>query len=75
MYSIRFSLRLSSEQYLAYYKGYVRNISVIADDGRRIEFPAEHLRAYLTHEGIQGRFEIQFDRQHRFIALQRCTDA
>jgi hypothetical protein len=72
MYRIRFSLQLSSEQYLAYYQGYVRNVSVLGDDGRRIEFPAEHLRGYLTHEGIHGRFEIQFDAQHRFVTLQRC---
>ena len=69
MSTIRFSLYLSSEQYLAYYQGHAKNVSVVSDDGRRIEFPAEHLRPYLTHEGIRGHFEIEFDQQHRFVAL------
>ncbi|MFO7602746.1 MAG: DUF2835 domain-containing protein [Gammaproteobacteria bacterium] len=72
MYTLTFSLYLSAEQYLAYYRGYARQVSVLAEDGRRLEFPAEHLRPYLTHEGIRGRFSISFDTQHRFVALQRC---
>lgn len=72
MRSIRFHLQLTSEQYLGYYQGHVRNISVISDDGRRIEFPAEHLRTFLTHDGIHGYFEIQYDQQQRFVALRRC---
>ena len=66
-----FSLNISNEQYVAYYKGQVKHVSVVCDDGRRIEFPAEHLRPFLTHDGIHGRFEIEFDRQFRFIALRR----
>ena len=71
MPSLRFSLQLSSDQYLAYYKGQAKHISVVCDDGRRIEFPAEHLRSYLTHDGIQGYFEIEFDQQYRFSALRK----
>jgi hypothetical protein len=71
MTTLCFSLSLSSEQYLAYYQGHARRVSVMTDDGHRIEFPAEHLRPYLTHEGISGHFEIEFDQQHRFVALRR----
>ena len=71
MQTVRFRLQLNSEQYLAYYKGQAKRISVVCDDGRRIEFPAEHLRPYLTHDGIHGHFEIDFDQQKRFIALRR----
>ena len=71
MNCLRFSLYLSSEQYLAYYQGHAKRVSVVCDDGRRIEFPAEHLRPYLTHDGINGHFEIEFDRQNRFVALRR----
>jgi len=71
MPTIHFSLYLSNDRYLAHYQGHARKVSVTDDDGRRIEFPAEHLRPFLTHEGIHGRFEIEFDQQHRFIALRR----
>lgn len=69
---VHFSLYLDSEQYLAYYKGQAKRVSVVCDDGRRIEFPAEHLRPYLTHEGIHGHFEIEFDQQQHFVALRTC---
>ena len=72
MSTVHFSLSISSEQYLAHYQGYAHSVSVIGVDGRRIEFPAEHLRPFLTHTGINGRFEIEFDQQHRFVALRRC---
>ena len=68
---VSFSLFLDSKQYLAYYKGQARRISVVCDDGRRIEFPAEHLRPYLTHDGIRGHFEIEFDQHQRFVALRQ----
>lgn len=71
MFTIGFSLSLSNEQYLAHYQGYARSVSVLGENGQRIEFPAEHLRPFLTHTGISGRFEIDFDQQHRFVALRR----
>jgi len=72
MIRLRFSLTLSSEQYLAYYQGHAKGVSVVTDTEHRIEFPAEHLRPFLTHTGISGKFEITFDEQNRFIDLQRC---
>lgn len=70
MTKVQFSLYLSSEQYLAYYQGAAKYVSVMANNGQRIEFPAEHLRPYLSHNGISGCFEIEFDQQRRFVALR-----
>ena len=69
---LRFSLCLSPEQYMAYYRGHAQNVSVLTEEGMRIEFPAARLRPYLNHNGINGRFEIEFDDQYRFIAIKRC---
>lgn len=68
--SIRFQLSLSSEQYLNYYKGNATSVSVVSEDGRRIEFPAEHLRPFVRHEGIHGNFELQFDASNKFIGIK-----
>ena len=73
MLTLRFSLQLSTEHYLAYYSGHAQKVSVLADDGRRIEFSARHLRPFLSHNGIKGRFEIEFNAQHHFVALRRCA--
>ena len=71
MKSARFTLEITADVYLAYYAGQARSISVVADDGRRIEFPAEHLRSFVTHDGIKGWFEIIFDEQNRFQSIKQ----
>ena len=71
MRTLRFNLAISAEDYLRYYQGDARSVSAIADDGRCIKFPAEHLRPFVMHEGIQGRFELVFDENNKFIALCR----
>ena len=68
---MRFQLAINAEDYLAYYAGAARSVSVTADDGRRIEFPAEHLRPFVSHDGVRGYFEIEFDQDLRFRALRR----
>lgn len=70
---VRFHINIPAEQILAYYQGIARQVSVIAYDGRRIEFPAEKLRPFLAHNGVQGEFELEFDEYHRFRALHRLT--
>ena len=67
----RFNMNIPAEQVLSYYKGAARQVSVVAQDGRRIEFPAEKLRPFMDHWGVRGLFELEFDEQHRFIALHR----
>ena len=67
----RFDINIPAEQILAYYQGIARQVSVVTHDGRRIEFPAEKLRPFLDHRGIHGVFELEFDDNHRFVALHR----
>jgi hypothetical protein len=71
MRTVRFNLAISSNNYLSYYQGRARSVSVMADDGSRIKFPAEHLRPFVMHDGVQGRFELVFDDNNRFIALRK----
>jgi hypothetical protein len=68
---VRFNLQIAAEEYLKYYSGQARSVSVIGDDGRRIEFPAKHLREFVTADGIQGYFELCFDEYKRLKQLKR----
>ena len=74
MNHIRFYLNLSAERYLNYYSGAASAVSVVSVDGRRLEFPAEHLRPFVTHEGVQGEFVLQFDENNKFIGLERIGE-
>ncbi len=74
MNQIRFYLNLSAEKYLNYYQGAARAVSVRSVDGRRVEFPAEHLRRFVTHDGVHGEFILKFDANNKFIGLERIGD-
>jgi hypothetical protein len=71
--SIRFTLNLSPEQYLSYYQGHARRVSLIADDGRRVEFPANALRPFVSQQGVQGDFELLIDDNNRLLNIKRLA--
>jgi hypothetical protein len=68
---IRFSLNLSADRYLRFYQGRAKSVSVLADDGRRVEFPANALRPFVTRTGVQGHFEIRIDAHQRLQQIRR----
>ena len=68
-YSLRFRLALSTEKYLEVYKGNARNVLVHCEDNRRIQFPTSAIQKFLTHDGIYGLFEIQFDENNKLIQI------
>jgi hypothetical protein len=70
---LRFSLRLTADQYLRVYQGTAKRISVIAHDGQRIEFPAQNIQKFLTHDGITGKFEMELTPQNKFVAIRKTN--
>ena len=70
---IRFHLALSSEKYLAFYKGKAQSIIVRSVDNKSVKFPANAIRNFLTHEGIYGLFEIQFDENNKLVGVKKIS--
>ncbi len=56
---------------MAYYRGQAQAVVAIAEDGRRVAFPASRLRPYLDHGGVHGHFELRFDADHRLTTIRR----
>ncbi len=71
MQAVVVNLVISPDEYQRMYRGEASNVSAIAADGRRIQFPAHILRQFVTREGIRGRFMIRFDAESRFESIQR----
>lgn len=67
-----FSINLSTEEYLPYYQGRVRDVIVTSDQGKRVQFPAMHLRKFLTSAGIYGHFCME-TKNSKFISLTRLS--
>jgi len=74
MQGVVFSLSISSETYLHYYRGSVKSIIVKAEDGRRIQFPAKALQPFIKNDGIHGRFRLLFDKNHKFLKLEALSN-
>ena len=74
MDALIFRLKFTAEEYLPFYRGDFQWVVVRSEDGRRVKFPAEHLRPFVTEIGIHGRFCLQFDRNNKFVGLKRIGD-
>ncbi len=70
---IRFALSLSYDQYQKVYQGMVKNVSVVADDGRRIAFPAGRIQSFLTRQGINGYFEIELTPENKVVSIKKLS--
>ena len=71
MPEIRFRLDISPQRYLSYYQGTVRNVLAVSVDGRRIQFPADRLRPFVTHDGVRGEFVLEFDDNNKYVGMRR----
>lgn len=65
-----FTLKVTTEEFLPYYQGKIQNVQVTTVDGVKVQFPAMHLRKYLTAQGIRGYFCLE-TKQSKFLALNK----
>jgi hypothetical protein len=66
-------LAISADEYLAYYSGSVRQVVAKATDGRIVRFPAAILQRMVGHDGIYGRFAIEFDSAGKFTGISKLN--
>jgi hypothetical protein len=71
MASLLLDLALSAERMRAIYQGRANRILVQSRDGRRVSVPAHHFRPFLTHEGVYGCFELEFNSSGQLLSLRR----
>lgn len=74
MQGVLFSISMSPDTYLHYYRGSAKNVIVKAEDGRRIQFPANALQPFIKADGIHGRFRLLFDNNHKFLKLEAVSN-
>ncbi|TMM43745.1 DUF2835 domain-containing protein [Colwellia ponticola] len=65
-----FSIHITTTEFFPYYQGKVQNVVVTTTQGIKVQFPAMHLRKYLTASGIQGTFCLQ-TQQNKFLSLTK----
>ena len=65
-----FSMRLSYEEFLPYYQGKVQSVVVTCTTGERVQFPAMHMRKFVTSGGISGYFCLE-TQNNKFLSLSK----
>ncbi len=71
MHTFEFDMALSALKTRAIYEGQARYILVESDQGVRLQLPASNFYRYVTSDGIQGRFSVDVDADHKIVALRR----
>lgn len=71
MKSYEFHLHLSSTQYLQYYRGTAKSVIARCTDGQTIQFPASLLQKFLAPGGINGKFVLTSEDNHKGLELRR----
>lgn len=66
-----FHLKLSPDELARYYQGQAQQVSVRSEQNQVLRFAARHLRPYLTHDGISGRFELLTDEHNKLKSLRK----
>lgn len=64
-------LAISPNEYMHFYSGQIKQVVAHTPERRTVRFPANILQHVIAHEGIYGRFAIDFDDQGRFISISR----
>lgn len=72
MPQISVQLNINANDFIRLYQGVARDVVAISLDGRNVRFPAAILRPFVSHDGVQGRFVIEFDEAGKFVAVNRA---
>ena len=67
-----FSLRISKNEFLPYYRGQIYSIVVKTNLGTTVQFPAMHLRRHLTGNGVYGEFCLE-TKNNKFLSLTKLS--
>lgn len=67
----RFSMYLSPQQLMHYYRGQAKNVVVQSDTGQSLQIPLSALRPYVGHQGIDGYFLVVTDDNDKLQTLEK----
>ena len=64
-------LSINTDDLLRLYSGNAREVVALAEDGKTVRFPANVLRSQVMHDGVHGRFRIDFNSTGKFCGIAR----
>ena len=71
MQEIIIDLHIPKDEWLKIYRGQTQLVRARSRDGRSIQFTANILSKYTTHDGIVGSFVVRFDHAGKFQSIHQ----
>jgi len=68
---ILISLNIAPEEMVRWYAGEANIVRATAIDGRKVKFPANILKPFVTREGVRGVFCIKYSAAGKFLSISR----
>ncbi|ETX09766.1 topoisomerase II [Marinomonas ushuaiensis DSM 15871] len=69
MAKVVLSVALPAFKYEAMYAGSAKNLVASSLDGRKVQLPLTAFQRFVTHQGINGVFEVEFDDMNKLIGV------
>ena len=70
---VEFTLSISADDYLSYYRGQTKWVLVNSYCGKKVKFPANLLASHVTRSGITGRFVLRSLSSGKAVVLCKIT--
>ncbi|REL35781.1 DUF2835 domain-containing protein [Thalassotalea euphylliae] len=67
-----FKVSMSADDVMPYYRGQASTVVAFATNGQRIQFPAMHLRKFMTPSGVYGMFCLETE-NNKFVSLTKVS--
>ncbi|PHS14030.1 MAG: hypothetical protein COA86_16165 [Kangiella sp.] len=71
MPQIDFNIKITAKELEKYYAGTAKIISVVANNGQRLQFPANLVLPYVTRSGISGHFVLDYSSSGKAKSLSK----
>lgn len=71
MAKIVLDISVSAFKFKEMYKGTAKNLIAKSRDGRNVQLPLTIFTSFVTHQGLYGTFEVEFDDNRKLVGINK----
>ncbi len=71
MAKIVIDVSVSAFKFKEMYRGTVKNLMAKSRDGRNVQLPLKIFQPFVTHQGLYGTYEIEFDERNKLVGVNK----
>jgi len=68
-----FRIHIASPEVLKFYRREISAVSVVTEQGIRLQFPFHHLRPFVSSYGVKGRFRVMLDSNNHISRIEQIS--